>query len=171
MFDKLFEFIISFWNDLKPFYIVNQYERAVHLRFGKLHIETVHPGIHWKMPFFDKVIEAIVSTDTLNISEICITTTDNKTIIASAAIEFQVIDVQKFLIQTNEAISNMHDICRGIISDYLMDSTWSDCTSKRALTTITGRIKKRMDDIGVEIKMVTFTDMCLSLVLKQFNDK
>ena len=37
------------------FYIVTEYERAVVLRFGRLVNADVPPGLHFKIPFADKV--------------------------------------------------------------------------------------------------------------------
>ena len=57
MFDKLIEIISRFWKDLLPFVIVEQWNEAIHLRFG-LFLRTLKPGIHFKIPLLDSIIHA-----------------------------------------------------------------------------------------------------------------
>ena len=65
MFDKIIEFIIRFWKDLLPFVIVEQWNEALILRFGKFK-KLIKPGIHFKIPFFDSVWETIVITQSID---------------------------------------------------------------------------------------------------------
>ena len=62
MFDKLIDFLIQFGKDLLPFVIVEQWNGAVHLRFGKF-VSVRYPGIHLKLPFFDSIIFEVSTED------------------------------------------------------------------------------------------------------------
>lgn len=170
MFDKLLEFIIQMWQHIVPFVIINQYEEGALLRFGILK-KNLKPGLHFKIPLADTVWVSIVTTDTLDIKPVNITTTDNKTISVGAVLEFEINDIIKFLIYTNEAKSNAHDICRGIMADHLTDCTWEQCKDKKTIKTITKLVKTKCDDMGIHVKAITFTDMSMSRVIKLFADK
>ena len=55
MFDKLVDLLVRFSMDILPFVIIEQWNGAVQLRFGKF-IKVLSPGIHFRIPFFDSVI-------------------------------------------------------------------------------------------------------------------
>lgn len=170
MFDRILDFILSVWNHLIPFAIVNQYERGVRLRFGKLINKPIEPGLIWKIPLVDMILTTIVTADTLDIHPVNITTTDNQTITVGGVLEFEIDDIIKYLIDTNEARSNTHDICRGIMADYLTDCTYEQCKDKKTIRTITRVITKKCEDMGIKVLMLTFTDMSKSRVFKLFGN-
>lgn len=171
MFDKLIDLIVQVWHHLIPVAVVNQYEEGVRLRLGKLHKNYLAPGLHWKIPFADLILTTIVTADTLDVKPVNVTTIDDKTITVGAVIEFEIVDIVKYIVDTNEARSNTHDICRGIMADYLQDCTWAQCKDKKTIRTITRLLTKKCEDMGISITGLTFTDMSLSRVFKLFGDK
>ena len=170
MFDKLWEIISQIWTHLVPFFVIEHYERAVRLRFGKLVEGELLPGLHFKIPLVDKIYSSIVTADTLNISNVNITTLDNKTIAVGAVLEFEIDDIKKFIIDVNEARSNAHDICRGLMADYLSDCTYAECTDKKTIRTITRLLTKKCEDMGIKVLSLTFTDIVMSRVIKLFGN-
>jgi len=171
MFDKLIDLFIQVWHHLVPFAIVNQYEEGVRLRLGKLHNKTLQPGFHWKIPFVDVLLTTIVTNDTMDIKPINITTIDNKTITVGAVIEFSITDIVKYIVDTNEARSNTHDICRGLMADYLQDCTWDQCKDKKTIRTITRLLTKKCEQMGISLTGLTFTELSLSRAFRLFGDK
>jgi regulator of protease activity HflC (stomatin/prohibitin superfamily) len=61
MLDRLVDLLVRFGMDMLPFVIIEQWNGAVQLRCGKF-IKVLSPGIHFKIPFFDSVIECPVIT-------------------------------------------------------------------------------------------------------------
>lgn len=170
MFDKFFDFISQVWIHIVPFTIISEYESGVKLRFGKLKNKFLNPGLHWKIPIIDNILITIVTKDTLAIQPVNITTIDNKTITVGAILEFEITDVIKYLIETNEPRSNTHDICRGIIADSLTDSTYEQCKDKKTIKAITKLITKKCETMGISVLMLTFTDFSISRVVKLFGN-
>lgn len=170
MFDKLWEILHQIWTHLIPFFIIEEYERGVRLRLGKLVHDNLTPGFHWKIPLADKVLSSIVTTDTLNINNVNITTLDNKTIAVGAVLEFEVVNIKKFIIDINEARTNAHDICRGLMADYLSDCTYAECTDKKSIKVITKLLTKKCEEMGIKVLSLTFTDIVMSRVIKLFGD-
>lgn len=168
MFDKLWEIIHQMWVHLIPFFIIEQYERGVRLRLGKVVDKNLTPGFHWKIPVVDKVLTAIITADTMNIENVNITTLDNKTIAVGAVLEFEVENIYKFIIDVNEARSNAHDICRGMMADYLSDCTYAECTDKKTIRTITRLLTKKCEEMGIKVLSLTFTDIVITRVIKLF---
>lgn len=171
MFDKLLDFILSVWKELLPFIIINHYERGVRLRLGRVHLPELKPGIHFKIPFVDRILASIITEDTLNIEPVSVTTLDNKTISVGSVIEFNISNIIAYIIDTNEARSNMHDICRAITADYLTDCTWEECKDKKTTRTITRLLSKKCEVMGIDITGFTLSDMSMSRVVKLIGDK
>lgn len=171
MFDRLIDIILGFGKDLIPIVIINDYEMGVRLRLGKASKKVLGPGPHHRIPFVDRVIVTIVKDDTLNVQPINITTLDNKTISVGAVIEFSIDDIFKFIVDTNEARSNMHDICRAVIANHLTECTWDDCNTKKTSRHINKILSNYCKVLGINIKNVTLTDLCISRVIKLIGDK
>jgi regulator of protease activity HflC (stomatin/prohibitin superfamily) len=47
MFERVLDFLASFWNVLRPLVVVDDYEGGVILRFGR-YKRDLTPGLHWK---------------------------------------------------------------------------------------------------------------------------
>jgi membrane protease subunit HflC len=74
-------------------YIVNQYERAVVLRFGALEQNDVQPGIHVKMPFMDRVRRFDGRLLTADMSPESFYTIENKRLVVDSYIKWRIKDV------------------------------------------------------------------------------
>ena len=171
MFDKIFEILAQLWGHFVPIEVIKQYEKGVRLRFGKLKDPDMNPGLHFKIPFVDEIVRVVVTVDTLEINPITITTTDNITVIIGAVLEFEINNINKYIIETNEARSNAHDICRGIMADYLTDRTWIECKDKKTIRTIIKLLTKKFEEMGIKVISLIFTDMCVTRSYKLFEEK
>lgn len=147
-----------------PFTILHAYERGVRLTFGK-NPKKVSPGLVWKVPIFQVVFTAIVTPDTLQAKCVHVTTADNKTVSVSPCAEFIIEDAEKWIIDTNEAHTNLHDILRGIVADYLTDLTWDECKKKTTCTAIKNKLNKRIESMGAVVSQVMFTDISQSRII------
>lgn len=75
------------------FYIVNQYERAVVLRFGGLIAADVKPGIHFKVPMIDKVRRFDGRLQTADMTPESFYTIENKRLVVDSYIKWRVSNV------------------------------------------------------------------------------
>jgi len=167
MFDKIIELAKEFWHYLCPFFIVSHFEGAILLRFGH-YKKTYGRGIWWKWPLIDEIHSCIITTDTLAITAVNITTTDNMTITVGAVLEYEIFDPYLFLVETNEAKTNAHDLCRSAIADYMADIEWAKCKNKRTVTEINKKVTIKCEQMGIRVKSFMLTDLCLSRVVKVF---
>lgn len=78
------------------FYIVNQYERAVVLRFGGLVQADVQPGIHFKMPLTDKVRRFDGRLLTADMSPESFFTVENKRLVVDSYIKWRIKNVETY---------------------------------------------------------------------------
>lgn len=147
-----------------PFTIINTYERGVRLTFGK-NPTLVNPGLKLKLPFFQVIFTEIITPDTLQARCVHVTTIDGKTVSISPCIEYTKEDVIKWIVETNEAPTNLHDILRATVADYLTDLTWEDCKKKTTLTAIKNKLNKRIEPMGAIVHQVMFTDIAQSRII------
>jgi len=77
-------------------YIVNQYERAVVLRFGALVKSDVKPGIHFKVPLTDKVRRFDGRLLTADMSPESFYTVENKRLVVDSYIKWRIKDVDTY---------------------------------------------------------------------------
>lgn len=77
-------------------YIVNQYERAVVLRFGRLVEVDVQPGLHAKAPLVDKVRRFDGRLLTADMSPESFFTIENKRLVVDSYIKWRIKDVENY---------------------------------------------------------------------------
>jgi hypothetical protein len=170
MLDKLIDILLRVGEQIFPFVIIDSYEGAIHMRLGKK-VKELPVGLHFiplKTIYVDRVISTHIKVDTFSVSNVNVTTTDNKTVSVGGIIEYLIFDVTKNLIECNDAMTNAKDITRGIIADYLSDCTWEEVNKKPTRTAIKNRLNKELADIGIEVKQVLFGDIVLSKVFTVF---
>lgn len=151
-------------------YQVDQSEEAVILFWGR-YSRSLKPGIHLKLPLVEVGHSAHVKPDTMEIESLPITTVDGKTIMIGAGIEFDVTDIRKFLWENNDAPSNMRDIMRMELSDYLEDKEWTDIRKKTTKNAIQKNLQRRFDNLGVRILDFKFTTKLEVRAYKLFNEE
>lgn len=167
--ERILEFISQFFEYLKPWVLIEEFEEGVLLRWGK-YKKTLKKGIYFKFPISDFSYSAIVSTDTLEITNVNITSADGQTISTGFVIEYTIKDVKKFLIDTNDAKSNMKDLAKGVVSNQLEDINWENIRKKTTINAIKRELSKKYEELGVSVKDVLFTDKCKSRAIKLFNN-
>lgn len=163
----------SGWDYIKFFTIINSFEQGLLLRLGKPlknGKSVLKAGVHFKFPIIDYVYSAYVSVDTMEIKQVNITTLDGKTSTHGLVVKFDVVNIYKYIVDTNDPRSNMHDICRGILSNHLEDCNWDDIRKKPTINAIKRKIEKECEEMGVRIIDVYFTDKCLTKAIKLFSE-
>lgn len=153
---RLLEWLGDKWEtNLAPYCIINDYEGGVLMRLGKFHKE-LKTSWNWKIPLVDSIITTNIKTNTFEIQNVNVTTSDNKTITVSGVIEFEITDVKSYLIDYNDSDTNVVDLAKGIISNYLTDCEWEDIKTKPTLTKIKNKLKNRFSEMGVDVKDFMF---------------
>jgi len=156
MFDKIIEFIIRFWKDLLPFVIIEHWNEALILRFGKFK-KLIKPGIHFKIPFFDSVWETIVITQSIDMNPQSITTADGKNIVVKAIIRYKVDDIKAYLTTISQPQDVLIDTTQGIIREIIEDTHWHNIYELDSILTkkVSGFVKRW----GIKVEKVTLTDL------------
>ena len=168
MLDKLVDLLVRFGMDMLPFVIVEQWNGSVQLRFGKF-IKVLYPGIHFKIPFFDSVIETPVITQSVNLPSQTLTTLDDESIVLKSIIRYKVSNVRTYLLSVMHANDVLIDTTQGMIRDVVELTTWEDLVDVNE--TITDKVKEYVVRWGIEVEAVTITDLGLVKSFRIFGDE
>jgi regulator of protease activity HflC (stomatin/prohibitin superfamily) len=169
MFDKLIEIITNWWLQLTPVIIIRDYEGAVLLRFGKFH-SVLEPGLHFKVPLFDEVIDHHVVVTTLSLDAQSLYTLDKQNIVVKGLIKYKISDVKTFLLEVYDAQDALSDMSSSIIKNVIMSMTLDECTDSELDNTLTKKVRVEARKWGVEVQQVTLTDLAPIRSYRLIND-
>ena len=156
MFDKLIEILVTFIHDILPFKIVDQWEAGVHLKTGKFH-RVVHPGLNWKVPFFDKIWVTPIITQTVNLSPQTLTTLDGRSVVLTSIVRYHVVNVHSFLLNVMHANDVLVDTTQGIIRDIVETTEWNDLVDLTNI--VTPAVNEEVAKWGITVETVKFPDL------------
>ena len=168
MFDKLVALIERFGYQLMPWVIIEEWNAGVHLRYGK-YINTLNSGVHFKIPFFDNIIECPVITQSVNLPSQTLTTLDDESIVLKAIIRYKVSNVRTYLLGVMHANDVLIDTTQGMIRDVVELTTWDDLVNVNEI--ITDKVKEYVVMWGIEVEAVTITDLGIVKSFRIFGDE
>jgi regulator of protease activity HflC (stomatin/prohibitin superfamily) len=169
MLDKLIDFLLSILDKLLPFKIINQTDRGVRLRFGK-YIEILSPGLKWKIPFFDEIINITTVWTTLSLPSQSLTTKDQKDVVVKAIVKYKILDIEIFALEVWDAIDAISDMTQGIVFEVVRDKTWEELQSPDLKDFISKKARKEAKRWGIEIETVTLSDLAKITSIRLLND-
>ena len=169
MFDKLIEIITNWWLQLTPIIIIRDYEEAVLLRFGRFKA-VFKPGMHFKIPLFDEVIDQHVVVTTLSLDAQSLYTKDKQNIVVKGLIKYKIADVKIFLLEVYDAQDALSDMSQSIIKNVIMSMTMDECTDSELDNTLTKKVRVEAKKWGVEVQQVTLTDLAPIRGYRLIND-
>lgn len=156
MFDKLITLLQSFWQQLAPFYIVDMWEKALHLRMGQFH--TINePGLHIKIPFLDSIWHQTVVTQTIHLHPQSITSADYKNIVVRAIVRYDIKDAFLFLTKLAHPTDVLVDTTGAMIREIIEERNWEDLVDIEV--ELTEKIGREVAQWGINIERVTLTDL------------
>ena len=169
MFDRLIDFILEFFDQLVPFKVVNQTDKAVRLRFGKFK-ETLSEGFHWKIPFVDEIISHSVLWTTISLTSQSLTTKDQKDVVVKVVIKYRIVNIETFLLEVWDAIDAISDMTQGIVFDIIKEKTWDELQTADLKPLITRKAKNEAKRWGIEVETVTLSDLAKIKSIRLLND-
>ncbi len=143
--------------------IVQQWERGVVLRFGRL-IGIREPGFNVILPWVDRMVKVDLRVETLILEPQEIITRDNVTVHVDAVVYFKVIDVEKAVIEVKNYVKATTQMSLTTLRSVLGQSELDELLSHR------DRINERLRDIidehtedpwGVQVGTVEVKDVLL----------
>jgi regulator of protease activity HflC (stomatin/prohibitin superfamily) len=158
MFERIFDFIASSWNLLRPLLVVADFEGGVILRFGRFH-RVIGPGLHGKLPLVDIAIITSTVTTTMSLRPQTLTTKDDLTIVVSAIVKYQICDVRAYLLDIWDSADVLGDLTLGAIREMIASIDYADLRGRLVEEEVLMTIKDDAMRYGVDIHKITFSDL------------
>ncbi len=147
------------------FYMVDEAERAVVLRFGRVLDNTVTPGLHWNPPLIDEVEKVNVSE--LNSKEYqnrAMLTTDENIIDIEVVVQYRIDDPVKYVIAVQDPERSLDNAAesaiRHVVGGSFMDQIITE-GRRLVASDVHERLQNYMDlyDTGIYINQVVVDDV------------
>jgi regulator of protease activity HflC (stomatin/prohibitin superfamily) len=169
MIDKLIELLVTCWKFFQFCYVLNSYEQAVVLRWGKLN-RIASPGWRWNWPCaIERVFRHPVVTDTQPLGEQTLTTKDGVTVTVTGVITFCVADVEAVTLRVQGEKEALIDSASGEIGFAVVGADWPELVTEQFWNGVTIKVRRRAKRYGLEIESVRFKNLVRSNALQIFN--
>lgn len=143
--------------------IINQYERGVVFRLGKVRPNIKEPGLRLIIPIIDQMRKVSLRIVTLPVESQQIITKDNVSISVSAVAYYQVQDPTKSIVAIENVVSAIYQIAQTTVRNIVGQSVLDDVLSQTAA--INDKIKAILDvqteKWGVNVSTVELKDIQL----------
>jgi regulator of protease activity HflC (stomatin/prohibitin superfamily) len=145
---------------LPSFRVIQQYEKGVVFRFGKI-VGIKEPGLTMVIPYIDKVRKVDLRIITLPIPPQKIITKDNVSVDISAVAYYQVVDAVKSIVAIENVMSAINQIAqttvRNIVGRFQLDEVLSERDTINAeIRTV---LDERTEPWGVVVSVVEIKDI------------
>jgi regulator of protease activity HflC (stomatin/prohibitin superfamily) len=143
--------------------MVQQYQRGVVLRFGRLLPEVREPGLRLMVPIADRMVKVPVQTIVLDVPPQGAITKDNVTLSVDAVVYFRVIDPVKAVVNVENYVGAISQVARtslrSVIGRADLDTMLSD--RERVNSELRAVIDTPTDDWGISVDRVEIKDIAL----------
>lgn len=158
MFERLIDLIFQLADKLAPCFVIDVYQQGAVLRLGKYN-RTAAPGLHWKIPFVDRVIEVVTCTTTMRLPPQTLTTADGKAIVVTAIVRYNVRDVQPYITSIFDQHDALGDVTMGAIREAVRGATLEQLATEPPEKEIATAVRRRVNKYGFDVEAVTFSDL------------
>ncbi|HET9722083.1 MAG TPA: slipin family protein [Candidatus Saccharimonadales bacterium] len=143
--------------------VINQYERGVILRLGKVRPAVKEPGLRLIIPIVDQMKKISIRIVTLPVDSQQVITKDNVSIDVAAVAYYQVKDAIKSVVEIENVISATYQIAQTTVRNVVGQSALDDVLSNTA--DINDKIKDILDTAtagwGIYVSTVELKDIKL----------
>lgn len=143
--------------------IINQYERGVVFRLGKVRGTPKEPGLRLIIPVVDQMRKVAMRIITLPVDSQKIITKDNVSIDVAAVAYYQVVDPTKAIVEIENVVSAIYQIAQTTVRNVVGQSSLDDVLSETAKINeaIKGILDQATEKWGVYVNTVELKDIQL----------
>ena len=143
--------------------VINQYERGVVFRLGRVQGNIKRPGLRLIIPIIDRMRKVNMQIVTLPVDSQKIITKDNVSIDVAAVAYYQVTDPVKAVVEIQNVVAAIYQIAQTTVRNIVGQSSLDDVLGKTAK--INESVKQILDDAtarwGVYVSSVELKDIQL----------
>lgn len=143
--------------------IINQYERGVVLRLGKVRPAVKEPGLRLIIPIIDQMKKVGMRTVTLPVESQKIITKDNVSIDVAAVAYYQIADPIKSIVEIENVISATYQIAQTTVRNVVGQSSLDEVLSQtvKINEAIKGILDGATEKWGIYVSTVELKDIQL----------
>lgn len=141
-------------------YIVNEFERGVELRFGKVSNADIPTGLHFKVPFADTVRKFDGRILTLDADAERFLTVEKKSMQVDSFAKWRIIDVKKFYTATNGEAER----ARSLLSQRINEELRNQFALRSLQEVVSGERDELMAVIKTELNKFAATSLGIEVV-------
>lgn len=167
VFERLFDFISETWELFAPLFIMDEYDAGVVLRWGKFHRYT-KTGLNFKWPVVEKLLSETVVPTTMELRAQTLTTKDNKLIVISSIIKYEIIDIKPFMLKIYDSQDVISDTTLGAIKLIVSRTDYANLHIEDRVRRV---VKKKVSKYGVDIISIVFADQGCIRTLRLIQDE
>jgi len=143
--------------------IVQEYERGVIFRLGRVLAGAKGPGLFFIIPIVDRMVKVNLQTVTMNVPPQDVITRDNVTVRVDAVIYFHVIDPVKAVVEIQNYLVGTSQIAQTTLRSILGKADLDELLGKRE--DLNDQLQAVIDDLtepwGVKVTLVEIKDVDL----------
>lgn len=158
MFEKLIELLAGAWSNLRPYEIVEAYNRGVVLRFGRYH-RTLAPGLHWKWPFAEDIVSVLACITTLPLPPQTLTTYDDVGVVVAAVVKYEIVKPEPYVTDIWDQRDVLSDVTMGAVRKAVSATKYVDLIASPPEDRVLELVRKEVNRYGFKIHAITFTDL------------
>lgn len=141
-------------------YIINEFERGVLLRLGKVADSDLKPGLQFKMPIIDEVRKFDARILTMDSRPERFLTVEKKSMIVDAFAKWRIIDVGKFYTATN----GEEDRAQRLLAQRINEGLRNQFARRSLQEVVSGERDQLMVNIAVQLNEFTQTSLGVEIV-------
>jgi regulator of protease activity HflC (stomatin/prohibitin superfamily) len=145
---------------IKAFYIIDQYERGVVYRLGRVKRER-QPGFNVVIPFVDRLVKIMTAVEAMTLEPQQVITKDNVSLSIRAVVYFRVIDAVKAEVEVDDYKDAIYQRAQSVLRQVIGASELNSVLAQTE--DVSGQIKSRLADSarnwGLEVDNVELTDI------------
>ncbi len=141
-------------------YVVNEFQRGVLLRLGKVIDNDLQPGLHFKAPFVDNVRKFDARILTLDARPERFLTVEKKSMMVDSYAKWRIIDVGKFYTATN----GEEDRAQRLLAQRISEGLRNEFANRSLQDVVSGERNQLMLDIADELNRFTQTSLGVEIV-------
>ena len=143
--------------------VVNEYERGVIFRLGRVVAGAKGPGLFFIIPFVDKMVKVNLQTVTQNVPAQDVITRDNVTVRVDAVVYFNVVDPVKAVVNIQNYNFGTSQVCQTTLRSVCGTADLDELLSERDRlnTQIQQIVDDATEDWGVKVTIVEIKDVAL----------
>ena len=148
---------------LSGFRVIQQYERGVLFRLGRVHSRVRGPGPCWVMPFVGRLVKVNMQTRTMPVPSQQIITQDNVSIDVAAVAYFRIVDPIRSLVAIEDINAAINQIAQTTVRNIVGQSPLDDVLSQT--DQINAGVKvildRQTEEWGAQVTVVELKDIRL----------